>query len=222
MGKKRLPVVLEPHEAETLLSQPNRSCATGLRNRAIMEAMYRAGLRVSEVLNLRPGDIRWKDRILEVHNGKGGRDRNVPIRAELLGWLESWAQRRPKRCRWFFCTLKGRKLMPRYLQELVKRLARKADLQRADRISPHVLRHSFATDLLDKGFTLREVQELLGHSSVATTQVYTHVRPGNLSRKFRQLDQDVESDQTQLLELAEKLRALPTETKAALRKLLDS
>ena len=85
MSRKKLPVVLDKEEAEAILAQPNTGCPTGLRNRAILEVMYRAGLRVSEVINLKPGDIRWGSGILEIRGGKGGKDRNVPVNSETLG-----------------------------------------------------------------------------------------------------------------------------------------
>lgn len=182
--------------------------------------MYRAGLRVSEVVNLRPGDIRWRDGILEIQRGKGRKDRNVPVDQETLGWLQAWDAKRPK-SRHFFSTLKSRALSARYLQQMVKRLAHRAGLARADRITPHVLRHSYATELLNGGFTIREVQQLLGHASVATTQVYLHVRPDDLAAKIRKRMQTTDA-RKQAAKLAEKLAALPHEARAALSELLEA
>jgi len=149
MTPKKLPIVLERGEVEKLLAAPNTGCPTGLRNRAILEVMYRAGLRVSEVVGLRTSDIRWESATLEVHNGKGGRDRNVPVDQETGGWLRAWEAKKPKG-RYFFCTLKGGKLSVRYIQAMVKRLAYRAELERAEAVTPHTLRHSYATELLEK------------------------------------------------------------------------
>ncbi len=215
--KKRLPTVLEIHEAQKLLAVPNTRCPTGLRNRAILEVMYRGGLRVSEVVKLRAPDIRWKQGIIEVHNGKGGRDRNVPVRSETIGWLQAWGEKRPKRARFFFCTLAGKRLAVRYIQAMVERMAGRSGVQ--CRVSPHTLRHTYATEMLDQGFTIREVQMLLGHSSVQTTQIYTHVRPADIAAKIQAQDK-AEPDDAEALALAEKLKALPKETRQALAELL--
>ena len=217
MARKRLPIVLEKDEVELLRKAPNTRCPTGLRNRAIIEIMSGAGLRVSEVVNLKPGDIRWRDGIIEVHEGKGSKDRNVPVRDETLAWLQAWREKRPKRARRFFCTLKGRPLAPRYIQAMVKRMAHRAGLERAEKVTPHTLRHSYATHMLNGGFNIREVQELLGHSSISTTQVYTHVRPGGLLEKIR--GQNAVTQEAR--ELAEKIAALPAEARAALAELLS-
>ena len=183
---KRLPVVLETHEVEALLDAANTSCPTGFRNRALLTVVWRCGLRVSEVCDLRTTQIRWTDCILEIRNGKGGRDRNIPLDAKALDWLTRW---RPHRADspFFFSSLSGQRLSPRYIQQLIKRLAVRAlGPERGAVVTPHVLRHTYATELLDEGFTLREVQDLLGHASVATTQIYTHVRPKALAEKIRQ------------------------------------
>ncbi len=214
MGR-RLPVVLEKAEAEAILAMPNTRCPTGLRNRAVLEVMYRAGLRNAEVTGLRPSHVRWQSGVVEVHSGKGGKDRNVPVDGEMLGWLHAWKAERPKG-QTFFCTLKGGRLSPRYLQELVKRLAVKAlGEERGTQVTPHVLRHSYATHLLGDGFTIREVQQLLGHASVATTQIYTHVSPKDLAAKIQ-----ARAGQTEVhvraLELAKKIASLPRESREAL------
>ena len=215
--QKRLPQVIERDDAKKLLAQPNTRCPTGLRNRAVLEAMYRGGLRVSEVTKLQPGHVRWQDGILEVRNGKGGKDRNVPFGPELGGWLQAWSERRPKG-RYFFSTLKGGRMSVRYIEAVVERLARKARLSHC---TPHVLRHSYATELLDEGFTIRQVQVLLGHSSVATTQVYTHVRPGDLVAKIRGRDKAEDAGDQVVMDLARQLLALPGEARQALAGLLQ-
>ncbi|MFC1629544.1 tyrosine-type recombinase/integrase [Gemmatimonadota bacterium] len=221
MSRTKLPVVLEKDEAEAILTQPNTGCPTGLRNRAILEVMYRAGLRVSEVINLKPGDIRWNSGILEVRGGKGGKDRNVPVDSETLGWLRAWQGQRPGRRQRFFTTLQGKPLSPRYLQQLVKRLAHKAGLERADQVTPHVFRHTYATELLNCGFTIREVQTLLGHANVSTTQIYTHISPQVLTAKIRGRRVNGEGDQ-QIREMAKTLSELPAEAKATIISLLQS
>ncbi|NIM07409.1 MAG: tyrosine-type recombinase/integrase [Armatimonadetes bacterium] len=126
MGRT-LPKVIEKEEVEKLLSQPNPKYPTGLRNRAILETFYRCGLRLSEVVNLKPGHIRWKNQELLVRQGKGKRDRVVPIDGRAMLWLERWKATRPEST-WFFSNLKGGKLQPRYLQQMMEREAKAAGL----------------------------------------------------------------------------------------------
>ena len=215
MARKGLPKVLDSEEVQALLSVPNTGCPTGCRNRAILVLMYRAGLRVSEVCNLKPSHIRWpngKPGMVQLLRAKGQKDRNVPVDADTVAALRAWQDKRPKRAKTFFCTLQGGKLSPRYLQALCKRLADKAGLD-PERVTPHVLRHSYATELLDEGFSLREIQTLLGHSNVATTQIYTHVRNGAIAEKIQQRAQT----QTKAEQTAERLLAvLDEDTRKAL------
>jgi len=215
MGKRgrRLPRVVERDQAVALLAAPNVRCPTGLRNRAMLETMYRAGLRVGEVVNLRPGDIRWGAMVLDVRRGKGNVDRSVPFGSELAGWLRAWAERRPKgKGRRFFTTLAGGAVSSRYVQQMVKRMASRAGLEGLE-VTPHVMRHTYATELLDDGFTIREVQTLLGHANVRTTQLYTHVNGVELAAKVRARDEAAEPD---VDVLARQLAGLPAATRQAL------
>lgn len=217
-----MPVVLDAKEAEAILKLPNTGCPTGLRNRAILEVMYRAGLRLSETLKLTPADIRWDDCLLEIRHAKNDKDRPVPVDSETIAWLRGWSEKRPKGCgsRRFFCTLKGGKLSGRYVEAMVKRLAAKAlGEERGKKVTPHVLRHSYATALLNGGFSIREVQVLLGHSSVNTTQIYTHVRPLDLAKKIQNRTLETEKER-KLRELAAKLASLPEDVRKQLAALL--
>jgi len=183
-ASKKLPQILERQEIAAIKRQPNTRCPTGLRNRAILEVMHRGGLRISEIINLRRRDIRWDICALEVRGGKGGKDRTVPLDNTALAWLRAWDAQRP-RGKTFFTTLKGGILSARYLQQLVKRLACKAGIEDPNRVTPHVFRHTCATELLDEGFTIREVQAFLGHAWLNTTSIYLHVRPETLMAKTR-------------------------------------
>jgi site-specific recombinase XerD len=182
MPPKKLPKTLTKEEALKLLSQPNKKAPTGLRNRCIMQLMYRAGLRESEVINLVSRDIEWKEGILRVWKGKGAKDRTLYLDEHTLDLLQIWDERRPKG-RYFFCTLKGGKLSDRYLRQMVERYGYKARIEK--HVSPHMLRHTFATELLREGYNIREVQKLLGHSDVSTTMIYTHVYDSDLAHKMR-------------------------------------
>ena len=195
---KRLPVTLTTDEVDALLATINTGCTTGLRNRAMLQAMLGAGLRVSEVASLRGLDVDLQKGTVRVNQGKGSKDRVVPVDRETLGWLQAWAEKRKSlglnSKEAFFVGLRegatgrgererGQGLTPRYLQSLVTILARAAGIEKP--VSPHTLRHTYATRLLDRGFNIREVQTLLGHANVQTTQVYTHVNPEELRAKLQ-------------------------------------
>ena len=182
MSPKKLPKTLTKEEVLKLLSQPNKKAPTGLRNRCIMQLMYRAGLRESEIIKHSSKDIEWNEGIVRVWKGKGAKDRVLYLDKHTLDLLRLWNERRPGG-RYFFCTLKGRKLNDGYIREMVERYGQKAGIEK--HINPHMLRHTFATELLHEGYNIREVQKLLGHSDVSTTMIYTHVYDSDLANKMR-------------------------------------
>lgn len=188
MGRK-LPKIIPRDDIKKILALPNIKCATGLRNRCILQAMYRGGLRVEEALCLAPEDVNFKEGFFYVQGGKGGKDRYTPLDQETINWLQKWAAIRPE-SDYFFCTLKGGKMDQSYVRHLLRRLSQKANVyirdgKRLKPVHPHLFRHSFATELLEEGFSIYEVKELLGHSSIATTEVYLHVMPEKLAAKVR-------------------------------------
>ena len=179
--RKKLPVVLEPEEVEKLLSIPNKRYITGIRNKAILAIMANMGLRVSEVVNLKPGDINLTKRNLRVVNGKGGVDRDITIPVNTAEVLKEWKKAKPKNSQYFFTTIKdkregkfasskGSQLSVRYIQFMVKRYAKKAGIDKA--ITPHTLRHSFATGFIRQGQNVMRLKKILGHSDISTTQIY--------------------------------------------------
>ena len=208
---KKLPVTLNESEVELLRNCCTRS-ATGRRNRAIMEAMLCAGLRVSEVIALNPADIDWNGGMIRVNNGKGGRDRVIPVNDETIAHLRVWHSLRTSKGlngrHAFFCGIrtKGKRLTARSVQDMIKGHAKRAGIEK--NVSPHVLRHTYATNLLDNGFSIREVQELLGHSDVSTTMVYTHVNPEALRRKIQNGSREKDD---KVAELQEQLAAIQAE-----------
>jgi integrase/recombinase XerD len=167
---RRLPVFLRPHEARAL------TAAAGCeQHRLIIHVGLYCGLRVGEITKLRIEDVDLGQAQLFVSQGKGDKDRYVPIQSQLLERLRLWIG--GAREGWLFPSPKtGQRLTSRSIQRLIKRLAIKANIpaEVAARMTPHKLRHTFATRLLEGGTNIREVQELLGHSSVATTEIYTH------------------------------------------------
>jgi len=185
-----MPQVIINDEWQRLAKQPSRSAPTGVRNLAALHAMYFAGLRVSEVCKLSPRDLNNKVMTLRVRQGKGGKDRsNLGVPTETWAVFERWAAVRPE-SRFFFCTLGGKRLSERYLHAMVGRYAAKAGVLKPTHsgdvpINPHVLRHSFATQLIEAGVPIHDVQRALGHSSLATTQRYLHVNDEKLADKLR-------------------------------------
>ena len=187
MGGRQLPKTLTRDQVEALMAMPNLACPTGLRDRALMELMYRAGLRVSECCGVHLRDWRRRDGQIHLRGevAKGGREAFVyldSVAEEFLGrWVEvrrGFAARRPH----LFTTLRGRPLDRRDVWAMVARRAEKAGIGHAH---PHMLRHSFATSLLADGFNVREVQRLLRHADLRTTALYLEVRDEELAAKVR-------------------------------------
>ncbi len=175
---KKLPSVLSRAEVSHLIEQAQGVDAITTRDRALLELMYASGLRVSEIINLEVGDVDFEEAILRAR-GKGSKERIVPIgRAALLAiriYLRAGRRQltkdRPQR--FLFVNFRGGQLTRQGLYKIVRKYAVRAGLD--EQMSPHTLRHTFATHLLSGGCDLRSVQEMLGHADVATTQTYTHL-----------------------------------------------
>lgn len=179
---RRLPAVLEVEEVERLLENQDSS-ANGCRDHAILETIYSAGLRVSEVVGLDVDDIDFIGGIVKVF-GKGSKERLCPIGEKALQAIRRYLDHRPnvKEDKALFLNRRGRRLTARSVRRVLDKALQRASLNR--HVSPHALRHSFATHLLDRGADLRSVQELLGHQSLSTTQIYTHVSAERLKRVY--------------------------------------
>ncbi len=169
---KKLPTTLTLEEVERLLSAPDVSTLRGLGSRALLETLYATGLRVSELVNLQRGDVNLKMHYVRCV-GKGNKERIVPLGTVAVGWITRYLDARNDDLPYIFPGLKGQPLNRSACWALIKRLAVRANI--LQNISPHTLRHSFATHLLERGADLRAIQEMLGHASITTTQVYTHV-----------------------------------------------
>jgi site-specific recombinase XerD len=145
--------------------------------------MYRGGLRVSEALNLTPRDVDLRRGEIRVNRGKGDRDRVVWVDDTTVEMLAAWQAIRPRSPR-FFSTLKGGKLQPSYVRTMTARYGRKAGI--GIRVHPHLLRHTMASEALEDGVTIVELQSLLGHQHLETTAIYSHVSNENLRRRLRE------------------------------------
>jgi integrase/recombinase XerD len=174
-GSAHLPRFLTEEEMERLLSAPDTSTDDGIRDRAMMELMYAAGLRVSELVGLKRSDLNL-DAGLVICHGKGSKERRVPIGKSAARWLQQYAAVRARaghanKPQLFLSSL-GRPLTRHFAGTMMKRYSSGLGLKH---VSPHTLRHSFATHLLQRGADSRSVQALLGHSDISTTQIYTHI-----------------------------------------------
>jgi integrase/recombinase XerD len=180
---QRLPQVLNRSEVQKLLAAPRGTDPSALRDRALLETMYACGLRASEAIDLTMGDIDLDAGVLRAR-GKGSKERMVPVGREAVAAVRAYVQKgRPALVGLrdephLFVNHRGAGLTRQGLYKIVQRHARTVGLD--DRMSPHTLRHTFATHLLAGGCDLRSVQEMLGHADVATTQIYTHVSAESL------------------------------------------
>jgi integrase/recombinase XerD len=186
----RLPQVLEIPEVERLLEAPDLESPLGLRDRALLEFLYATGVRVSELTSIRLSDYYPTEAWVRVI-GKGNRERLVPIGEQAIEWVEKYIREvRPqllnakRKTDYLFLNFRGGGLSRVGFWKILKAHARAAEISK--RISPHTLRHSFATHLLEGGADLRAVQEMLGHVSIVTTQIYTHLDRAFLREVHRQ------------------------------------
>ena len=175
----RLPKLMSEAQVEALLAAPQTETALGLRDRAMLETLYATGLRVSELVGLKLHELNLDMGLVRIF-GKGNKERLVPLGEEAIAWLRRYlAEARPalldqRPCDALFVTQRAAGMTRQMFWNLIKRHGRAAGLD-ADRLSPHTLRHAFATHLINHGADLRVVQMLLGHADITTTQIYTHV-----------------------------------------------
>ncbi len=186
MAAPRFPKSLSEAEVEALLNTPDIDTALGMRDKAMLELLYATGLRVSELVGLRGFEVSLNDGALRVL-GKGDKERLVPIGASATDWLKDYlAQARGeilagRHSDALFVTVQGAAMSRQMFWRIIKHYALRAGIA-ANRISPHTLRHAFATHLLNHGADLRVVQLLLGHADISTTQIYTHIARARLKQ----------------------------------------
>ncbi len=188
--EQKLPNVLSIEEIEALLASPNRSKPQGIRDVAMLELLYGSGMRISELIALDLTDIHLTMGFVRVF-GKGGKERIIPLGKSALSALSiyldgarSQLQGKYPKTDAFFINQRGKRLTRQGCWKLMKEHALKAGIQHE--LTPHTLRHSFATHLVENGADLRAVQEMLGHADISTTQIYTHISKSRLSEVYKQ------------------------------------
>lgn len=191
---RKLPHVLNETEQEAVLKVPNVKAPTGLRNRVMLGLTLNAGLRVSEVIGkertepviggLRLDHVDLDTGELKIINGKGNVDRNLWLNDDDLELLKQWLKIRPKADHsLIFCTLKGDRINNRYVRAMLERCGKKAGINR--RVYPHLLRHSYLTDLYRETKDIRMVQKVAGHSDLSTTEIYTHIYDADVKKAMK-------------------------------------
>ena len=182
---RQLPRDLPPSQVEQLIAAPDPSTPDGARDCAMLELFYSCGLRISELINLRMRDLSLDESAIRVR-GKGAKTRLIPLGEQAIVRVRAWLNMRengPVKDETLFLGARGKRLGRTTAWALVKKYARLANLP--GNVKPHMLRHSFATHLLDNGADLRAVQEMLGHADIATTQIYTHVSVERLTKAHK-------------------------------------
>lgn len=185
--EKRLPDFLEPAEVVQLIEAPDAGTWEGKRDRAILETLYSSGLRVSELVGLNQDDLDFFSGLVRVR-GKGKKERIVPLGQAALKSIQEYTQQKPPKVRDnglkkpLYLNRSGGRLTDRSVRRMILKYCRGTGLKKE--VSPHMLRHSFATHMLDNGADLRSVQELLGHENLSTTQIYTHVTTKRLKEAY--------------------------------------
>ncbi|MGY3185583.1 site-specific tyrosine recombinase XerD [Lysinibacillus sp. TE18511] len=188
--EQKLPNILSIEEIEALLAAPNRSKPQGVRDVAMLELLYGSGMRISELIALDLADIHLTMGFVRVF-GKGGKERIIPLGKSALSALSTYLdgarsqlQGKYPKTDAFFINQRGKRLTRQGCWKLMKEHALKAGIQHE--LTPHILRHSFATHLVENGADLRAVQEMLGHADISTTQIYTHISKSRLSEVYKQ------------------------------------
>nr|WP_186725876.1 site-specific tyrosine recombinase XerD [Rummeliibacillus sp. SL167] len=188
--EQKLPKVLSIEEIDRLIATPNISKPQGVRDRAMLELLYATGMRVSECISLNLEDIHLTMGFVRVF-GKGGKERIIPLGSSAIEACTNYLNtarfqlENPKlRTEALFINQRGKRLTRQGCWKLMKGYAQKAGIEKE--LTPHILRHSFATHLIENGADLRAVQEMLGHADIATTQIYTHISKTRLSEVYKQ------------------------------------
>ncbi|MBA7494880.1 Tyrosine recombinase XerD [subsurface metagenome] len=210
LKRRKIPITLTVDEVNRLVNQPNKRVPTGLRNKAILSFIWDSGARVSDVINLKPGNINISKREAIIKNGKYDVDRNLLFSDYTAELLKRYKEAKPKG-KYFFCTLKGNKLDRVYLYNMIRRYAKRAGINK--KIGLHTLRHSFALKFYkDSNHDLIRLQKILGHRNINTTEIYcymdnTDIKEG-LEAYYNKRDSKDKNIKDRINALEEQIKAL--------------
>jgi len=185
---RKLPSFINDKVMDTLLGLPDQSTPKGLRDKSIMELFYATGIRLSELVNLNVGDINFNQNLIRVR-GKGNKERIVPFGNAAHNAIKEYGAKygisfdSHENQLPIFCSVKGKRISVRTIQNRINGYLTQVTV--GERLGPHILRHSFATAMIDHGADIRAVQEFLGHASLSSTQIYTHIKPEKLKEAFK-------------------------------------
>lgn len=185
--EQHIPTFLTLEEVDRLLNAPDLASSSGIRDKAMLELMYSCGLRVNELVTIQKKSINYSEKIVTII-GKGAKERSVPISDEALYYLDKYIievrlkQKNIKDKEFIFLNIRGTRISRQYFFEQIKKYSKIANISK--NISPHSLRHSFATHLLENGADLRSVQMMLGHTNASTTQIYTHLTNNTIHNAY--------------------------------------
>ena len=185
---KKIPVFLTEQEQAQLLGVFNERYISSQRNKTICLLLFKTGLRLSEMINLKWQDVDMLSGRLTVLNGKGGKDRLLFISEDTISKLETWKERQFTtwgKSRYVFCNRNCKQLVSRDVREMIETYSQKAGINK--KVSPHTLRHSFGTELLRQSKNIRLVQKALGHSDLSTTMIYTHIVDDDFEQAMKAL-----------------------------------
>jgi integrase/recombinase XerD len=218
--RRKIPVVLSQEEVKKIIEQPNKRVPTGLRNKALLSFLWDSGARVSDVINLKPGNIRIGKREVVFLNGKGGVDRTAGFSDYTAELLEKYKAIRPA-AKTFFCTLEGKPLNRFYLYSMIRRYAKRVGIDK--KVGVHTIRHSFALDYYQRsGHDLIGLQKILGHENIRTTEIYCYINPEEVMNGLKNYYEKREgAEKTAEQTAIEKIAALSKELgslKASLKK----
>lgn len=198
--EREIPKFLDEREEEEILKQPNKNAPTGFRNFMMMRLMLDCGLRISETIDLKMGNIKYHENRLEIRDAKGNKDRFVWINEDTLDDLDEWISWRGKLIeegripepeeKWVFLTFNGTQVKSSYMRRTVKKYAREGDVSECEKVSPHTLRHTFATNLYKNTNNMEIVKDALGHESSSTTEIYTHMGDEDLKNAMMNIHKD--------------------------------
>ena len=213
--RRKIPVTLTAEEIGKIIAQPNKRVPTGLRNKAILSFIWDSGARVSDVINLRPGDLNIGKREATIKGGKGGVDRTIAFSDYTAGLLKKYKEARPKG-EYFFCTLKRKKLDRVYLYSMIRRYAKRIGIKK--KIGLHTLRHSFAMSFYkNSGHDLISLQKLLGHKSLRTTEIYCYMDSTDIKKASDKYYKKRDSKDSDILKRIKDLEKQIQDLKADIR-----